>query len=626
MKRLWFVFSGLWMAATAGAEIKLASPFSDHMVLQRDQEVRIFGTARAAAQVTVSIADQAASATADKDGHFVAILKPLPAGGPFKLEAKAGNDSTAIDDVLIGDVWLCSGQSNMQMSLKEVVNAPAEIATAKNHPQMRLLTIAKAFADKPQTTFAGSWKTCTPKTAADFSAVGYHFADELYKSPKLANVPIGLIDSSFGGTAVEGWIPASELPSLPTSQQSASMFGIPSGFYNQMIAPLAPFNLKGVLWYQGESNASHPQQYANLLTKMIEAWRRDFQSTQLPFFIVELPPNNGDWGGYYFVWLREMERQVAWHVPAVGLATTVNTHDGSDLHPREKHEIGTRLALLARHDVYGENIVARGPVLKSTSVDGSQLRITFDTFGSPLTAKQPNALRGFELAGEDGKYFFANAKIDGDSVVVHSDHVPAPKTVRYAWQPIPQADLYNAAGLPAAPFRTDDAPVEPLIEVIPQPAPRRVSTPDYEVTISGSGKVTDLIVHGQQLLSNAAAPWGGSSIPMGWGTRELRDIQDLGPGSMVLSDKDLAATVSFEQYQIVWDLKNSSDSDINLRFAIALPVEVSNLSGNTIHLKRGDAKLALEGISVVNGTPEGGKLLEIAVPKKGSATLMMKIE
>ena len=331
------------------AQVKFAPVFSDGAVIQRGMKAPVWGETSPNATVDVQLGSQHRSGRADAQGRWQVAFDALAAGGPFTLNAKSDGSSAEVKDVLVGDVWLCSGQSNMQMSLKETKNGASFVADASKYPNIHLLQMGRGGDANPQTKMGAQWTTSTPGTAQDFSAVAYYFAMGLRQDPKLKDVPIGLIDSSFGGTAIEAWTPKEGMEGVKPEQMSGSMFGIgASTLYNGMINPLVPLGLKGAVWYQGEANAGKPQQYAALLSSMITQWRQKFDNPQLPFLIVQLPSFSDKMGDHYFTWVREAEAKVAHTVPNTWMAVTLDTNDGSNLHPIEKKEIGDRLALLAR--------------------------------------------------------------------------------------------------------------------------------------------------------------------------------------------------------------------------------------------------------------------------------------
>jgi sialate O-acetylesterase len=598
------------------AELKLASFFGDHMVLQRERAAWIWGDGDPNARVRVSLATNEAATTVNADGRWQVRLAPPPAGGPYRLTVSSGARTITFNDVLCGDVWLCSGQSNMQMPVKECAAAEQE-ATLAEHPNLRLCSVARSFNPKPQSSADLKWRTCTPESARDFSAVGYFFACELLKDHKLADLPIGLIDSSFGGTTCEGWIPHAALSDFSPAELHDSMFGIkPAALYNAMIAPLGHCGLKGVLWYQGESNSAHPETYPRLFSTLAAEWRKQFGDPALPFFVVQLPEYVRLWEGFYWPWEREAQAEAVRAVPHSALVLAINTTDGFDLHPKQKLELGRRIALRVRHDVYLDDIVACGPVFQDAKVEGSAIRVRFDTGGDGLASSSPGGVQGFALAGDDGGYRFANARIDGDSVVVQCDEVPVPKTVRYAWAAVPNATLVNKSGLPAAPFRTDRFPCA-NVELQKEPVSRRVSTSAYNVLINGDGAVTSLIVGDAQFISNQPGMAGGSSIPSFWGPRSLSNIRDLGPRLLSCSDDQVTLRMAFEEKAMEWGITNRGKDAIQFQLALSPRVSVadSNPKGRVV-LKQGNAVLAVEGVDSVTNSAKG----EMLVMQIGGAT------
>jgi sialate O-acetylesterase len=617
--------------------------FSDHVVLQRDVPVPVWGWAEPGTRIKVALAGQSVETTADAGGKWMAKLGPYPAGGPHTL-AVTGPKSVEVKDILVGDVWICSGQSNMEWPLSAANNAEKEIASATN-PRIRLFTVPKKIALEPTTTVEASWQTCSPETARGFSAVGYFFGRELERE---LNVPIGLINTSWGGTVAEAWASAGALDAMPdfkgaleqikgekpedgkppvkfetlmaawwkkndpgsgeqpswsdpkfdaTSWKTAKLPGhwekgplpdfdglawfrkeidlpdawdgkaanlslgpiddrdttfvngvevggmnlwlaprdykIPAGvlkagrnviavrvldtageggfggsakdmklalagddkaepialagdwaykastpmsslstppepassnpnrvtvLYNGMIAPLKPFPIKGAIWYQGESNVGRAAQYRKLLPTMIKDWRDSFQVGEFPFYIVQLAnflevkkqPVDSAWAE-----LREAQYLTTRALPNVGLALAIDIGAAADIHPRNKQDVGRRLALNALASAHGKDVESSGPVYKAKEVKGNAIRLTFDHLGGGLVAKGGEKLEGFAIAGADGKYQWADATIDGDAIVVSSPKVEAPANVRYAWADNPICNLYNQAGLPAVPFRTD---------------------------------------------------------------------------------------------------------------------------------------------------------------------------
>jgi sialate O-acetylesterase len=637
--------------------LRLPAVFSDHLVLQRNCPIPVWGWAAPGSAVSVTLAGQTARATVDDAGRWMAVLPALPAGGPYELVV-SGSDTLRLQDVLIGEVWVCSGQSNMEWPVSLANNAAEEIAAA-TCPQMRLFQVPKVTAEAPVTDVAGAWTVCSPETIASFSAVGYFFGRSLHAE---LEVPVGLINSSWGGTVAEAWtsrealhaepvvrpliesyeaqlphleeamaryqeaLAAFELQStaqdndnqgypagwadpavdngtwptmaLPQSWQSAgeAMSGVlwfrrevdlpaewlghdlvlsigacdksdqtyvnntlvgslsiaddpnawstprvytvpaalvrpgtnliavrvfshiyqggmtgpaaimhlcpadlpeatplalhgdwqyrieqnfgpmgspppmpfgpgnpnaPCALFNGMIAPLVPYAMRGAIWYQGESNADRGKQYQTLLPAMIRDWRTRWALGDFPFLIVQLAnymavkeqPGESRWAE-----LREAQLFTAQRVPNVGLAVIIDIGEAADIHPRNKQEVGRRLALNALATTYGAALPYSGPLYRELRVEAGALRLLFDHVEAGLVC-QGERLTAFAIAGEDRRFVWADARIDGDTIVVASPQVPAPVAVRYGWTENPACTLYNTAGLPASPFRTDDWPV-----------------------------------------------------------------------------------------------------------------------------------------------------------------------
>lgn len=459
--------------------------FSSNMVLQRNVSDPVWGWTQPGQKVTVRIGGQSATATAGSDGKWMVRLRPLPVGGPYSMVV-TGPQKETFDNILVGDVWICSGQSNMEMGIGNVNNAQQEIASA-NNPNIRLFTVAKKVAYEPQSTvirrdsdLMGQWSVCTPdsiKTGGwnGFTAVGYFFGRQLQQDEK---VPIGLIHTSWGGTIAEAWTSAEALQAMPDFKPTVDKLtqlkanpangkqdnnpNVVTVLYNGMIAPVLPYGIKGAIWYQGESNAGRAYQYRTLLPTMIKDWRSRWGVGEFPFFIVQLAnfqqsspePKEDAWAE-----LREAQSMTAKTLPKTGIAVTIDIGDAADIHPKDKQTVGKRLALSAEAIAYGRKIEYAGPQYKSMSLtdNGSAIKLAFDHLGGGLEAKG-DKLTGFAIAGEDKKFVWADAKIVGNTVVVSSPQVPHPVAVRYAWHINPVCNLYNKAGLPASPFRTDDWP------------------------------------------------------------------------------------------------------------------------------------------------------------------------
>ena len=496
----------LWMACATSvrADVKLSPLFSDHMVLQQGIEAPIWGTADAGETVTVAVGAQKVTATSDASGKWTAKIAPLQPGEPLQITV-AGKNQIVLKDVLVGEVWVCSGQSNMEWSVNNSGNPEQERAAA-NYPAIRMFTVTKAVTGKPAQSMQGSWAVCSPQTVGNFSAVGYYFGRELHKS---LNVPVGLIHTSWGGTPAESWTDRASLeaetdfrpildrwngqferyqqqlkqlpaelekwaadaeraeaegrpvPPLNLPQDPRTSPWRPASLYNAMITPLLPYGIKGAIWYQGESNAGRAYQYRKLLPAMIRSWRKAWGQGDFPFYIVSLAnftavkdePGDSDWAE-----LREAQTLTATNVPNSGQAITIDIGEANDIHPKNKQDVGRRLALVALAKTYQKNVPFSGPVFESMSFAQGQdgVLLKFNHADGGLAARG-GELKGFAVAGEDRKWHWADAKVLGpDSVILRSDKVSKPIAVRYGWANNPTCNLYNQAGLPAVPFRTDD--------------------------------------------------------------------------------------------------------------------------------------------------------------------------
>jgi sialate O-acetylesterase len=392
-------------------------------------------------------------------------LDPLRAGGPFKLTVTDGTKKIALENVMVGEVWICSGQSNMEWSLQQTRDPKEVIANSKN-ANIRLFDVPKTPKDSPQTelgdvaeikkppkirTFA-KWLLCEPDTVPGFSAVGYYFGRSLQKR---LNVPVGLINSSWGGTAAEVWTSKEVMDNHP---QLKGLTG--SKMYNGMIVPLQPFAFRGVIWYQGESNAPNPKnadrakQYFHLMNALIKNWRDDWKQGDFPFLTVQLAPYDKVEKENSWAELREAQLFTSLRVSNTAMAVITDAGDPKDIHPKDKEPVGERLALAARALAYKEKIDYSGPLFDGVKFDGDKAVVSFKSVGGGLVAKG-GALTGFTVAGKDGKFHKAEATIVENTVVVRSGDVPVPVVVRYGWVNYPVVNLYNRDGLPATPFRSD---------------------------------------------------------------------------------------------------------------------------------------------------------------------------
>jgi sialate O-acetylesterase len=496
------------------ADITLPRVFGDNMVLQRDKPVPVWGKASPGEKVTVGFAEQEKSTTAGDDGSWQVTLDPLSANKTPQSFVVSGKNKLTLDNVLVGEVWLCSGQSNMEWPVAQSAN-PEEEKAAANFPEIRHFKVPRTSSAFAQCDVKGDWKTCSPSTVSTFTAVGYYFARELFQQ---LDVPIGLVNSSWGGTSIEVWMLPESVAAAPTlaelnakvfSQSSLSPEGRkrheeylknlkewtaateealardnpikeppavpwpawenpqPTQLYKGMIHPLAPFAMRGALWYQGESNGFKGEIYKTKLEALINGWRTKWNQGEFPFYIVQISNFSKEsaegktWSG-----VREAQQQ-ALSIPNTGLAVTIDIGDSKDIHPKNKQDVGKRLALWALAGPYGKPIEASGPLYKSYSAEGSKIRISFDhakdglMIGkkaglAPVEPNPTDKLKWIEIAGEDRLFKHAQAVIEDGELVVSSPEVPSPVAVRYAYKQDPVgANLYNTGGLPASPFRTD---------------------------------------------------------------------------------------------------------------------------------------------------------------------------
>lgn len=545
--RFLFLFLALGVDGLLRAEVALHQLFRDGVVLQREQAVTVWGTAAAGENVSVEFAGQSLDSVADAKGHWRVTLAPLAASSESReLVARASNTIT-VRDVVVGDVWLASGQSNMGWPLASGATAAA-LPTA-NDTLLRIYNVPHAVAAEPSAEVDGKWEPTTPANARTFSAVAYFVARELRRTQ---GVPIGVLHASWGGTPIQTWMSLESIrrepaiprmvtswdtaharhlvvkdqpelmsayytdikdwlekvkpvhlaaiaahdkamsaaraagqPTVPAPKPSrpepvqpdplampakGKFPSTPGIAYNAMIAPLAPFALRGALWYQGESDGTRGAEYRDSFPRLIESWRELWHRPDLPFLFVQLPGCYKDGEKVSTKgWAFTREAQLlTLRLPQTGMAVTIDIGDPTDVHPQNKEHVAARLALLARRLAYGENIAASGPLYKSHAREGEAIRLRFTETAdglkigeSPWRAKgvapaPTDRLVGFYIAGEEGKWVEANAAIEGDTLLVSAASVPAPVAVRYAWAAFPQANLANGAGLPASPFRTDE--------------------------------------------------------------------------------------------------------------------------------------------------------------------------
>lgn len=466
-----FVLAGLLASSgIARADVKLPKVLSSNMVLQQKQVIPIWGTADAGEEVTVSIGDNKGTAKAGDDGKWSVKLKELTAGGgPVEVMIK-GKNEIKLTNVLIGEVWIASGQSNMEWSVAASANPKEEIEAAK-YPNIRLFHVRKTPAVTPQEVVLDrDWSECSPETIGNFSAVAYFFGRYLHKE---LNVPVGLINTSWGGTAIEPWTPIAGFESVESLKpiaeqvkaQQAKPEGVkagpggPSHLYNGMVHALVPFGIRGAIWYQGESNRGQGVAYEQRMHALINGWRSVWGQGDFPFLYVQLapwkyvkPPMTDPNHLLPQIW--EAQTKVL-AMKNTGMAITHDIGNLDDIHPRNKQDVGKRLALWALAKTYGKSdLVYSGPLYKSMKVEGNKIRIEFDHVGGGLKSRDGKPLTWFTIAGKEGDFVEATATIDGNSVVVSSDKIAEPAAVRFGWDQLAEPNLMNAAGLPAGPFRT----------------------------------------------------------------------------------------------------------------------------------------------------------------------------
>ncbi len=475
-------------APAAFGDITLPKIFSDHMVLQRNSQITVWGTANPNQKLEIKFLDQTLQTTADGEGKWSTQIKTGSAGGPYQIEVVAEDNGTKVvlSDVMVGEVWLCSGQSNMEWPTSGIGNAEAEIAAAKDFPNLRLFTVANDISPVPLDEFTSvePWRICSSDTVAGFSGLAYLYGRQL--SQELGGIPIGLIDSTWGGTPVEAWTSRTALESKPSlspllkswDERANHSPHRPAHLYNSMIFPIAQYQVRGAIWYQGESNNGRGVQYQTLFPLLIQDWRETFGNAEMPFYFVQLAPfryGNRAPSALAEVW--EAQLKTLQSVPNTGMAVTTDIGNFTDIHPRNKQDVAKRLSLIALSQLYESDLPAdkkvtvfSGPIYKSQQIDGQKIRLEFDHVGqglkaTPSTAEVSDApsseLKEFLVAGEDGRWVPAQAKIDGpNTILVWSDDVEKPVAVRFAWNDTPVPNLFNSAGLPASPFRTDNLPLE----------------------------------------------------------------------------------------------------------------------------------------------------------------------
>jgi sialate O-acetylesterase len=513
-------------ATSVRAELKLPAIFSDHMVLQQKQADPVWGWDTPGTEVTVSFSGQTKTAKADAAGKWTVKLDPMPANATPATLTVQGTTRRDINDILVGEVWLCSGQSNMEWPVAACWDGDLE-AQASKYPQIRLITVPRIGTQEPRYDFEGAWAPAnTPEVVGEFSAVGFFYGRLLHQT---LGVPVGLIDNAWGGSAAEAWVRRDVLEKDPrfqtlmeaTLKQEADAndpdrlakyeaqlaawkikseedkkAGLPPGrgpnaprawlsgnarpgnIFNGTLLPTIGYGIKGAIWYQGESNAGRPAEYANLFPLMIQHWRQLWDQGDFPFYWVQLAdyqPEQAQPGDSNWAELRESQTKTLSAIPNGGQAVIVDLGEGADIHPRNKLGVAARLARWALARDYGGKLNYRSPEFKTLSIAGDKATLTIDLFGSEkLRAHDTPELKGFAICGEDKKWVWADAKFAGkDTIEVTAKDVPTPIAVRYAWAENPVCNLTNVEGLPLTPFRTDTFGKTPPAPT-PAPAP---STP-----------------------------------------------------------------------------------------------------------------------------------------------------
>lgn len=480
------------------AELTMSAVFGDSMVVQRDKPIHVWGWSTPAATVQVSLSGHDANTKAGADGRFEVNLPALPAGGPHEMTIKAGEETRSIKDILVGEVWVCSGQSNMQWSVSSSNDADLESLAAK-FPNLRHITVPQIGVQEPQNSFNGKWESCTPESVKALSAVGYFFGRQLHQT---LDVPVGLIDNAWGGSAAEAWVRRDVLESsdqyaellakwddtAATYDHDAEMKKYterlakwkesgegnrprqprnplvgqhrPSNLYNGVLHPIIGYSMRGVVWYQGETNAGRAHQYRDLFPRMIQHWREEWAQGDFPFYWVQLAdfrdevtaPGDSSWAE-----LREAQTMTLSALPNTGEAVILNLGESSDIHPKNKQDVGKRLARWALAKDYGFSIPCQSPTYKTMTQSGNKIVLEFDHVGKGLDTFDVRQPIGFAVAGEDKKFVVATAKIVGNNKIeVSAEGIETPSAVRYAWADNPVCNVQSKAGLPMTPFRTDD--------------------------------------------------------------------------------------------------------------------------------------------------------------------------
>lgn len=493
----WLVQTAAVLAAVSAqvsyADVKVPNVFTDHMVLQQGQKNRVWGVADAGETVKVTIGAQSHTATPGEGGKWTVTLDPMPVNATPQTLTIAGKNTIKIEDVLVGEVWVCSGQSNMQWSVNASTDPDLEKLAAK-FPKIRMINFPQVGRQEPIWSHDDrKWQVCAPDTLGNWSAVGYFFARQLHLT---LDVPVGMINNAWGGSAAEAWINRDVLAKTEefkplmerweqqeklhaelsknkdlNEDQKKQLNGLngqmggnhrPANIYNGVLKSHLGYGIRGAIWYQGESNAGRAYQYRNLFPLMIQNWRDEWGQGDFPFYYVQLAdfmaekpePADSSWAE-----LREAQTMTMDKLKNTGEAVIIDIGEGKDIHPKNKEDVGKRLARWALAKDYGVQVPHKSPRYKSMAKDGKKITLTFDNVDGGFRPFDVNEPRGFAIAGEDKKFVWAQGKITGPNTVeVWSDKVENPVSVRYAWADNPVCNMFSAAGLPMTPFRTDDWP------------------------------------------------------------------------------------------------------------------------------------------------------------------------
>lgn len=507
-----YLITFFFSAITLSAEIKLPAVIGSHMVVQQEKPIRIWGWGEPGEKITVTFAGQKVQTSVDSEGRWEVILAEMKAEGDPHQMSISGSQSQTVDleDILIGEVWVCSGQSNMEWELRNTHSPIPEIRRA-DFPGIRFFHVPRKVSIRPLDDVEADWKVCLPETAKYFSAVAYYFGRELHQK---LDVPIGLISTRWGGTRIEPWTPIEGFASVPELQEVLDRIEsadteyrhavaeflpalkdwiersevalsqkrpipfqpemvrhpfydpqAPTSLYNAMIHPLIRFAIRGAIWYQGESNRIDGPIYTKKMQALINGWRKVWGLGDFPFFYVQLAPyayeqipqeEGSDILNDFLLPLIWEAQFNALQIPNTGMVVTTDIGNLYDIHPRNKKDVGYRLSLWALAKTYGwKDLVYSGPLYKSMAVEGNKIRIVFEQVGGGLISLDENPLTWFEVAGRERTFYRAKAEIDGDSVLVWNERISNPVAVRFGWHQLAEPNLGNKEGLPASPFRTD---------------------------------------------------------------------------------------------------------------------------------------------------------------------------